>query len=52
MSALAYLSGKVIQAGDRIRYHGEQGYVDFVVTETSGDLALTGTLSSSLAAGP
>lgn len=37
MSALIYYSGETIQAGDRVRYHGEKGYVDFVVTEESGN---------------
>jgi hypothetical protein len=37
MGALSYLSGEVIAAGDLIRYHGKQGYVEFVVTEASGD---------------
>ena len=32
MSA-SYPSGEPIEAGDRIRYHGEQGYVEFVVAE-------------------
>lgn len=37
MTHLTYESGEDIQAGDRIRYHGEQGIVDFVVTHASGD---------------
>src|SRR3982074_427350 len=40
MSVPAYDSGENIQAGDRIRYHGETGYVDFVVTEETGDASL------------
>jgi hypothetical protein len=39
-AALSYESGEPVQAGDRIRYHGEAGYVDFVVTEKSGDPSL------------
>jgi hypothetical protein len=33
MVSFAYPSGEVINSGDRIRYHGEDGYVDFVVTQ-------------------
>ena len=39
MSALSYMSGDEIKEGDRIRYHGEPGHVDFVVTQPSGDQA-------------
>jgi hypothetical protein len=28
--SLTYLSGEEIQSGDRIRYHGEPGHVEFV----------------------
>ncbi|MET0555708.1 MAG: hypothetical protein ABW221_21900 [Vicinamibacteria bacterium] len=37
MSVLSYPSGDPIQAGDRVLYDGEQGYVDFVVTARTGD---------------
>ena len=32
-----YLAGELIKAGDRIRYHGDPGFVDFVATERCGD---------------
>ena len=40
MTTLAYPSGEAIQAGDQIRYHGEQGHVEFVVIEPTGEAAL------------
>ena len=40
MPALKYLSGEAIQAGDTIRYHGEPGRVEFVVTHKVGDASL------------
>jgi hypothetical protein len=40
MSDLSYHSGEAIQPGDHIRYDGETGHIDFVVTEKSGDRAL------------
>lgn len=40
MTALAYWSGEEIRAGDQIRYHDQQGYVEFVVTTMSGDESL------------
>lgn len=39
MTALRYSSGDEIKEGDRIRYHGERGRVDFIVTDRSGDEA-------------
>lgn len=35
----SYPSGEVIQAGDRIKYHGESGQVEFVVSRPQGDPA-------------
>jgi len=32
-----YPSGEEVRAGDRIRYRGEEGVVDFVVSDLSGD---------------
>jgi hypothetical protein len=37
MSKHLYLSGEEVKAGDRIRYHGEPGEVEFVVSEKTGD---------------
>ena len=37
MKVLTYLSGEDIRAGDRIRFHGDAGHVEFVVTEKTGD---------------
>jgi hypothetical protein len=34
---MKYLSGETIEAGDIIRYHGEPGRVEFVVTEEVGN---------------
>ena len=34
---MVYESGEDIRKGDRVRYHGEAGYVEFVVKEASGD---------------
>ncbi|HKW99363.1 MAG TPA: hypothetical protein VJN43_16605 [Bryobacteraceae bacterium] len=30
MAALKYASGEEIQAGDRVRYHGETGRIEFI----------------------
>ena len=35
-----YRSDVEIKAGDRIKYHGDPGKVEFVVTEPTGDPAL------------
>jgi hypothetical protein len=35
--AWVYPSGEEVRAGDRIRYCGEEGVVDFVVSESTGD---------------
>jgi hypothetical protein len=35
-----YADGRDVQPGDRIRFHGEPGYVEFVVTERTGDESL------------
>lgn len=40
MSPLRYLSGDEVRAGDRIRFHGEDGTVEFVVLERVGDPTL------------
>jgi len=40
MVPLKYLSGEQIEAGDEIRYHGERGHIEFVVTNATGDPAL------------
>jgi hypothetical protein len=39
MAALKYTAGEDIKAGDRIRYDGEVGHVEFLVTEKTGDPA-------------
>lgn len=39
MSTLRYTSGDEIKEGDRIRYHGELGRVDFIVIHRVGDPA-------------
>jgi hypothetical protein len=36
---LSYISGEHIEAGDRIRYHGDAGHVEFVATARTGDPA-------------
>jgi hypothetical protein len=40
VTTLIYVTGEAIQAGDRVRYHGEQGRVDFVVTDSAGQASL------------
>jgi len=40
MSFTYYQSDVEIKAGDRIKYHGDPGEVEFVVTEPTGDPAL------------
>src|SRR5574340_690277 len=35
----SYPSGEAVQAGDRIKYHGESGQVEFVVSRPQGDPA-------------
>jgi hypothetical protein len=35
-----YLSGKEVKNGDRIRFHGEPGEVEFVVTDVTGDASM------------
>jgi hypothetical protein len=37
MSRFLYPSGHEVKPGDRIRYHGEPGDVQFVVTEATGE---------------
>ena len=37
---LTYVCGNELLAGDRVKYHGEPGYVSFVVTEKTGDPSL------------
>ena len=37
---LTYASGELIKAGDRVRYYGEPGQIEFVVDSGSGDDAL------------
>jgi hypothetical protein len=37
MKVVLYQSGDEVRRGDRIRYHGEPGEVEFVVTELTGD---------------
>jgi hypothetical protein len=37
MSSLNYVSGQSVLAGDRVRFHGETGQVEFVVTEKTGE---------------
>lgn len=37
MKTLSYLSGETVNADDRITYHGEEGYVEFVVTGKTED---------------
>jgi hypothetical protein len=39
MSRVLYLSGDEVKPGDRIRYHGEPGSIEFVVTEATGEPA-------------
>lgn len=39
MSTVCYRSGTEIKQGDSIRYHGEPGAVEFVVTQPSDDPA-------------
>lgn len=36
---LKYQTGEAIQKGDRIRYHGEIGLVEFVAERITGDAA-------------
>jgi hypothetical protein len=36
--ALCYVSGEEIQKGDRVRLHGEPGYIEYVAEAPSGDL--------------
>lgn len=40
MAAFRYPSGDDVREGDRVRYHGEGGTVDFVVVENVGDPSL------------
>lgn len=39
VNAWRYSSGDVVHPGDNVRYRGEQGRVEFVATEQSGDAA-------------
>jgi len=36
MGSPKYMSGEDVRANDRIRYHGEDGHVEFVATEKDG----------------
>jgi hypothetical protein len=36
---LRYTSGATIQRGDLVRYHGQPGEVEFIVSERTGDSA-------------
>jgi hypothetical protein len=36
-AAFRYLSGEQAMSGDRITYHGEPGYVEFVATQPTGE---------------
>jgi hypothetical protein len=37
MSRFLFQSGDEVKPGDRIRYHGEPGGIEFVITEATGD---------------
>jgi hypothetical protein len=37
MVGVNYQTGEDVRAGDRIRYHGEPGHVEFVATEKDGE---------------
>jgi hypothetical protein len=37
MGRFLYQSGDEVKPGDRIRYHGEPGGIEFVITEATGD---------------
>ena len=37
MNRLTYTTGEDVRQGDRVRYHGEPGEVEFVITQASGD---------------
>ena len=39
MSRVLYPSGNEVKPGDRIRYHGEPGSIEFVITEATGEPA-------------
>ena len=39
VSTWRYTSGDIVQRGDYVRYRGEQGRVEFVAAEQSGDAA-------------
>jgi hypothetical protein len=40
MTKFVYPSGEEVKRGDRIRFHGEPGEVEFVVAELTGDPAM------------
>lgn len=39
VSAWHYMSGEIVRAGDRVRYRGDNGEVEFVANERRGDAA-------------
>ena len=39
MNRVLYPSGDEVKPGDRIRYHGEPGSIEFVITEATGEPA-------------
>lgn len=39
MSGWRYTSGKIVRAGDQVRYRGDNGKVEFVANERRGDAA-------------
>ena len=47
MSFTYYQSDVLIRAGDRIKYHGDPGEVEFVVTKPTGDPAMDWFLEDS-----
>ena len=40
MTTFHYVSGDEVRRGDQVRYHGEPGEVQFVVSERVGDAAM------------
>lgn len=40
MNLPLYLSGEEVKSGDQIRFHGEPGEVEFVVTALTGDSSM------------
>ncbi len=40
MKPFTYVTGETVRKGDRIRYHGEPGAVEFVVSGVVGDSAM------------